>query len=149
MSKCNNITYSLNTPYVIYWPLTEPSIKRCTCVNKRKNSQTGASGQRYRNITLTCGRSWIRWWWQMRMPTGSRLGWDNYITRYHRRLESVAVPVAVGVSWGQDASMRISLQTEGLWPSVTHSWAAQPECERSAAMVRRTWGQYVAVCPCL
>ena len=23
---------------VIYWPLTEPSIKRCTCVNKRKNS---------------------------------------------------------------------------------------------------------------
>ena len=35
----------------------------------------------------------------------------------------------------------------GLGPSVTHSWAAQPECERSAAMVRRTWGQYVAVCP--
>ena len=25
-------------PFVIYWPLTEPSIKRCTCVNKRKNS---------------------------------------------------------------------------------------------------------------
>ena len=24
--------------YVIYWPSTEPSIKRCTCVNKRKNS---------------------------------------------------------------------------------------------------------------
>ena len=23
---------------VIYWPSTEPSIKRCTCVNKRKNS---------------------------------------------------------------------------------------------------------------
>ena len=25
---------------VIYWPLTEPSIKRCTCVNKRKNSES-------------------------------------------------------------------------------------------------------------
>ena len=24
--------------YVMYWPSTEPSIKRCTCVNKRKNS---------------------------------------------------------------------------------------------------------------
>ena len=23
---------------VIYWPSTEPSIKRCTCINKRKNS---------------------------------------------------------------------------------------------------------------
>ena len=27
-----NVTY-----VVIYWPLTEPSIKRCTCVNKQKN----------------------------------------------------------------------------------------------------------------
>ena len=33
-----------------------------------------------------------------------------------------------------------------LWPSVTHGWATQPECETSAAMVRITWGQYVAVC---
>ena len=38
-------------------------------------------------------------------------------------------------------------QIEGLGPSVTHSWAALSECERSAAMVRRTLGQYVAVCP--
>ena len=27
--------------YVIYWPSTEPSIKWCTCVNKRKNSRSG------------------------------------------------------------------------------------------------------------
>ena len=27
-----------NGMIVIYWPLTEPSIKRCTCVNKRENS---------------------------------------------------------------------------------------------------------------
>ena len=91
-------------------------VKRCTCVNKWRNS-------------------------------GSRWAWDNYITRCHRWLGSVPVPVGVGVSWGQDASMRISLQTEGLWPSVTYGWAAQPECERSAAMIRRTWVQYVAVCP--
>ena len=36
---------------------------------------------------------------------------------------------------------------KGLGPSVTHGWAAQPGCERSAAMVRRTLGQYVTVCP--
>ena len=83
----------------------------------------------------------------MRTPTGSRWMSDNYITRCHRRLESVAVPVAVGVIWRQDVSVRISLQTGGLRPSVTHGWAALPECERSAAMVRRTLGQYVADCP--
>ena len=37
-------------------------------------------------------------------------------------------------------------QTDGFGLSVTHGWVAQPECERSAAMVRRTLGQYVAVC---
>ena len=82
----------------------------------------------------------------MRTPTGSRWISDNYITRCHRRLELVSsVPVAVGVIWGQDACVRINLQTEGLRPSVTHGWAAQPECERSAAMVRRTL--YIAVFP--
>ena len=35
----------------------------------------------------------------------------------------------------------------GLGPLVTHVWATQPECERSSAMFRRIWGQYVAVCP--
>ena len=58
-----------------------------------------------------------------------------------------SVPVAVGVSWGQDTSVRISLPTEGLRLSVTHRWENQPGRERSAAMVRRTLGQYVAVCP--
>ena len=91
------------------------------------------------------------WTWlnsvQMRTPTGSRWISNNYITRCHRRLESVSsssVPVAVvdrvPAEW-KPAPDR------GLGPSVTHGWAAQPECERSAAMVRKTWGQYVAVCP--
>ena len=28
--------FIFKTHYVVYWPSTEPSIKRCTCVNKRK-----------------------------------------------------------------------------------------------------------------
>ena len=78
----------------------------------------------------------------MRTPTGSRWATDNYITRWHRRLGSVAVPVGnrMPAEW-EPASDR------GLGPSVTHGWVAQPECKRSAAMVRRTLGQYVAVCP--
>ena len=76
--------------FVKYWPSTEPSIKRWTGVYKRKNSETGASGRRYRNITLTCGCGWIRWWWQMRMPTWSRWMSDSYITRCHRRLGSIS-----------------------------------------------------------
>ena len=40
-----------------------------------------------------------------------------------------------------------SVQTEGFVPFVTHGWAAQPECGRSAAMARITLGQYVAFCP--
>ena len=53
------------------------------------------------------------WTWlnsvQMRTPTGSRWKSNNYITGYHRRLESVSsVLVAVRVSWGQDAELRPS-----------------------------------------
>ena len=104
---------SLQT-FVIYWPSTEPSIKRCTCVNKRRKS-------------------------------GSRWTWDNYIIRCHRRLGSV--PVGVGVSWGQDTELRASGRRIALgpqWPTVEQP---QPRWGRSAAMVRRTLGQYVAVCP--
>ena len=39
---------------VTYWPSTEPSIKRCTCVNKRKNS--GSRWAWYNYITR-CGSS--------------------------------------------------------------------------------------------
>ena len=40
---------------VIYWPSTEPSIKRCTCVNKRKNS--GSRWTLENNITRFPGGS--------------------------------------------------------------------------------------------
>ena len=39
-------------------------------------------------------------------------------------------PVGVGVSWGQYASMGISLQTESLRPSVTHGWATPAKMKK-------------------
>ena len=100
----NTTNHNRYLPCVIYWPLTEPSIKRCTCVYKWRNS-------------------------------GSRWAWSNYIIRCHRWLG--AVPVGVGdkmPNWESAAD-------RGLGPWVTHGWAAQPGCERSAVMVRRTLGQ--------
>ena len=38
----------------IYWPLTEASIKRCTCLNKRKNSRSRRTWENY--ITRCLGR---------------------------------------------------------------------------------------------
>ena len=60
--------------------------------------------------------------------------------------------VSSSCSWSQLGTrcrIESQRQTEGFGLSVTHGWAVQPECERSTAMVRRTSGQYVAVCPCL
>ena len=45
---------------VTYWPLTQPSIKRCTCVNKRKNS--GSRWAANKNITRT-QTAWVSWSW--------------------------------------------------------------------------------------
>ena len=44
-----------NGMIVIYWPSTEPSIKRCTCVNKWKNS--GSRWTLENNITRCLGGS--------------------------------------------------------------------------------------------
>ena len=88
---------------VSYWPSTEPSIKRCTCLNKR--NQVGVK-QKY-----------------------------NQDTDGLSQLE-------IGCQRSEN-----QLQTEGLspqWPSVEQP---RPRWGRSAAMVRRTLGQYVAVCP--
>ena len=65
----------------------------------------------------------------------SRYTWDNYITRCPRRFEPV------GVSWGQNAEVRASGRQRALgpqWPTVEQP---QPRWERSAAMVRRTFGR--------
>ena len=127
---------------VTYWPSTEPSIKRFTGVNKQKTSETDASGRRYRNITLTCERGWIQYVYAHRKQVGVRQLYNQVPqTAWGSQSVRVAVPVGDKVPAWEPAPDR------GLGPSVTHSWAAQPECERCAAMVRRTLGQYVAVCP--
>ena len=48
------------TNHVIYWPSTEPSIKRCTCVNKRKNGGSRLTSNK--NITRT-QTAWVSWSW--------------------------------------------------------------------------------------
>ena len=46
-SLSNNLYNSCLNSLVIYWPSTEPSIKRCTCVNKRKNSGSRWTNDNY------------------------------------------------------------------------------------------------------
>ena len=75
--------------------------------------------------------------------TGSRWVTNNYINRCHgdlRELESVAVEVRVAVRGSEN-----QLPAEG-WALRIPYWAAQQNEKRSAAIVRGTWGQYVAVC---
>ena len=111
---------------VTYWPSTEPSIKK------------QLHPVEY-HLDL--------WTWlnsvQMRTPTGSRWMSNNYITRCHRRLESVGVRGRQTVSSGQFEAVSSSqlefklqfqsgircrsenqLQTEGLGPQ-NPDWAAQ------------------------
>ena len=122
---------------VAYWPSTEPSIKRCTCVNKRKKQvhpvedvgispwpldvvEFGADAythrkqaddkQLYYQVPQTAWVSWVR----------------------------VTVPVGVKMpEWEPGSDRRLG-------PSGP-TGVTQPECERSAAMVRGTLCQYVAV----
>ena len=53
-SQCTQLSH----PNVIYWPSTEPSIKRCTCVNKRKKS-----GSRWllNNDITRAHTVWVSW----------------------------------------------------------------------------------------
>ena len=72
---------------VTYWPSTEPSIKRCTCVNKQRNSGNSCIWLKISEYHLDL------WTWlnsvQMHTP--------NDITRCHRQLGSVGVRVAIPV----------------------------------------------------
>ena len=99
------------TRSVTYWPSTEQSIKRCTCVNKRK--QVGMR-QLYNQVPQTAWVSSSSSWSQLgdKMPA-----WESAC-----RLRACGPQ----------------------WPMVEQP---SQECERSAAMVRRTLGQYVSVCP--
>ena len=85
----------ISSRYVTYWPSTEPSIKRYTCINKQWNSGNRCIRSKISEYHLDLW-SWLNSG-QMRTPTGSRWRSNNYITRCHRRLESVGVWVAVPV----------------------------------------------------
>ena len=83
------------------------------------NQETGESGRRLQDITLTCG--WIEFGADA-TPTRSRWSSNNYITR---------VPQRVRVSWSQFVGVRVAirgsenqLETEDLGPQDP-GWAAQ------------------------
>ena len=118
---------------VTYWPTTELSIKRCTCINNR------CIRLKISGYHLDCGRVEFG---VDATPTRSRWMSNNYITRCHRRLGLVGV----SCSWSSSCSSRRwePAPIRGLGPSGQPGWAAR--WERSAAKVRGTWGQYVAVC---
>ena len=128
---------------VTYWPSTEPSIKRCTSVNKRNKCIRSKISKYHLDM----------WTWlnsmQMRTPTGGRSASNNYITRCHSRLESAGqFEFQLQLeSVGEKMPNWEPAADRGLGLPVTHGWAAQPEWERSAAMVRGTLVQCVAVCP--
>ena len=119
---------------VTYWPLPEPSIKRCTCINKQRNSGNRCIQSRMSEYHLDL------WTWlnsgQMRMPTGSRWVWNNYITRCHRWLGSVGVPVAVGdkmPAWEQLADW-------GLAALRIHGWEDQQNEEEVLLWSKKNFG---------
>ena len=78
---------------------------------------------------ISCGRVEFS---AIATSTGSRWVSNKYITRCHRRLELVGDRIAV---WGSENQLQTG-------PRLS----SQAEWERSAAIVRGTWGQYVAVC---
>ena len=118
---------------VKYWPSTEASIKRCTCVNQRKKQVHPVE-----YITLTCGRVESG---ANATPTRSRWMLNNYITRCHRRFESVGVRrrVRVGVSWGTRCQRENQLADRGLAALRTHCWAAQQNEEEVLLWSKELW----------
>ena len=109
-------------------------------VNQKMHLCKKAEEQRNRSIRSKISEYHLDLWtwlnsvrWQMRTPTESRWTCENYITRCHRRLELVAVPVGERTlaEW-EPAPDR------GLGSSVTHGWAGQPGRKRSAFMFERT-----------
>ena len=104
------------------------------------NQETGASGRRHQAITLTSGRVEFG---AIATPTESRWMSNNYITQCYRRFELVGV----SCSWSSSCSSRQwePAPDRGLGPSWPRL-SSPAEWGRSAAIVRGTLGQYVAVC---
>ena len=111
---------------VTYWPSTELSIKRCPSVNNRC-IRTKISGY---HLDLWTG--WIRCNCDAQLkPVGIKQLYNQ----------------TVWVSWSSSCSSRQwePAPDRGLGPSGPQL-SSPAEWGRSAAIVRRTWGQYVAVC---
>ena len=93
------------SPNVIYWPSTKPSIKRCTCVNKQRNSGSRWASDNY--ITR-CHR---------------RLG-----------SVPVAVEVGVGVSWGTRCQRENQLADWGL-VALRDPWLSNPSQDEEEVLL--------------
>ena len=102
------------------------------------NRETGASGRRYH---LDMWTGWIR----CRCDAHKK---QVYVKQLYN-----SVPQTVRVSWSQ-LQLKFELQFEAVrtssqqkpWALRTPGWAAQQNEKRSAAIVRRTGCEYVAVC---
>ena len=118
---------SQTSTFVTYWPSTEPSIKKQV--------------HPVEDITLTCGRVEFS---ADATPTRNRCISNNYITGCHKQLELVGV----SCSWSSSCSSRQWEQApdRGLAALSDPRLSSPAEWERSAVIVRGTWGQYVAVC---
>ena len=116
--------------------MEDPYICNILTFNPVVNQETGASSRRYHLDMWT--------------------GWIRYGCNTHRKQMGFKklynpVPQTVQVSWSQ---LKFELQFEAVRPSTqqkawalrTPGWAAQQNEKRSAAIVRATGGQYVAVC---
>ena len=101
------------------------------------NRETGASGRRYH---LDMWTSWIR------------CRCDAHKKQMDSKQLYNPVLQTVRVSWGQFVGVRVAvrgsenqLPAEGMDPQDPQL-SSPAEWERSAAIARGTWGQYVAVC---
>ena len=98
---------------VTYWPSTEPSIKRCTCVNKRKNS--GSRWTLNNNITST-QTAWVSW------SQLESVGQRETSCRQRALRPSMTHGWANQPRWGRSAAMvrRTLGQNNSLSPSPAH-----------------------------
>ena len=109
--------------FVTYWPSTQPSIKKE--VHPVEDIE---------DITFTWGRVEI-----------------GAIATHTKQVDVKQLykpmPQAVRVSWSQLVGVRVAVRgSENQLPPEDPRLSSPAEWERSAAIVRGTWGQYVAVC---
>ena len=127
---------------VTYWPSTEPSIKRCTCVNKRNR----------------CIRSKISEYpWplnsvQMHTPTESRWMSNNYIARCHIWLELVSSSPSSSFSWswsqlGDKMPAWESACRLRAWALGDPRLSSPAKMRKKCCYGQKNFGSNVAVCP--